>query len=271
MDCHVTALASHTWRGPSIAVPASSPLGNLTACPAVEDESPTHNQTRESTPTKVAPARVAKKAAPKSLEVPPANTSDSEIVKHEEAKPATAVKADPSPVPNRTPGSEVGTTPEQIATAPTEENLTTATASPSPEKPAESDTEPSTPSAAVPPADAETTALAQPNNADQLVAILLVRLEIKSVSDLANKVVAIDVSPSDSVAGVRSAIVAAGANEVQMSEDQTLALVRLIDGEVPAAVVAVVSPTAADVWNAGLSGFNVLRLPLPSPSKAKPG
>ena len=242
------------------AAPVSSPAAPSQLAQPSRTKAQRTTKLRESTPTKVAPARLAKKAAPKSLEAPPVTTSDPQTVKHEEAKPAPAVKADSSPVPNPTPGLEVGTTPDQVATAPTGKDLTTATGSPAPEKSPESGTEPSSPSAAVAPE------LAQPNNAEQLVAILLVRPEIKSVSDLANEVVAIDVSSSNSVASVRSAIVAAGASEVKISEGETLALVRVIDGEVPAAVRSLLSAEAAKAWDAGVTGFNVLRIPLSPPS-----
>jgi hypothetical protein len=191
-------------------------------------------------------------------------------VNREDTKSTLANKTDSSPAPNPASGSEAGTTPEQVATAPPTEDLTTATAGPSQDKKPDGNTEPSSPSAAVFPAENETTALARPNIADQLVAILLVRPEIKSVADLANKVIAIDASRFDSVAGVRSAIVAAGAAEVQMSEGETLAMVRVMDGEVPAAVVTLSSPEAAEAWNAGVPGFNVLWIPLMLPSD-KPG
>ena len=243
----------------------SQPVRSRLAQPSSRTKAQRTTNMRESIPNRAAPTRLAKKAAPNRIEAPPTNTADPQLVNREEAKPAPADKTDSSALPNPTPGSEAGTAREQVATAPAGEDLTTATAKP--DKQADGNTEPSSPSAAIPPADAETTALAPPNTADQLIAILLVRPEIKSVSDLANKVVAIDVSPSDSVAGVRSAMVAAGAAEVQMSEGETLALVRVMDGEVPAAVVSLLSPRAAEVWNAGVSGFNVLRIPLSSPSK----
>ena len=41
---------------------------------------------------------------------------------------------------------------------------------------------------------------------------------------------------------------AAGAAEVKMSEGETLALVRVMDGEVPAAVVTLASPEEAKMW-----------------------
>ena len=101
-----------------------------------------------------------------------------------------------------------------------------------------------------------------------MVAILLVRSDIKTTSDLTNKVVAVDDAPAEySVADLRKAIAAAGAAEVQLVEDRKAALVRILDGEVPAAVVSVMSSKAAELWNAGLSGFIVLWIPLPSASE----
>ena len=115
------------------------------------------------------------------------------------------------------------------------------------------------------PADDNTAAIASHDKAGEMVAILLVRPDIKTTSDLTNKIVAVDDTPAEySIADLRKAIAAAGATEVQLVEDRKAALVRIIDGEVPAAVVSVMSSRAAEVWNAGLSGFNVLWIPLPS-------
>jgi flagellar capping protein FliD len=109
--------------------------------------------------------------------------------------------------------------------------------------------------------DAEKTAPASPSNTDHLVALLIVRPEIKSVSDLTSKIIAIDDRHSASVGNVRTAIVAAGATEVQMSEDQTKAINRLIRGEVPAAVLALVSPEVA-ARIPEIAGFKIFRIPL---------
>jgi hypothetical protein len=236
--------------------------------PSLKPKNQRAAKTRESVPARATPTRVAKKVAPKSIEALRTTVADPRLVNREDAKPTLANKTDSPPASNPASGSEAGATPEQAA-PPTEE-LTTATAGPSQDKQPDGNTEPSSTSAAASPAENETTALARPNGADRLVAVLLVRPEIKSVADLANKVIAIDASRSDSVAGVRSAIVAAGAAEIQMSEGEALAMVRVLDGEVPAAVVALSSPEAADAWNAGVPGFNVLRIPLAPPSE-KPG
>ena len=96
-------------------------------------------------------------------------------------------------------------------------------------------------------------------DADHLVAILMTRPEIKSVSDLAGKNVAIDGRAFNG--NVRTAIAAAGATAVQLSEDQTKAIDRLISGEVPAAVLTLVSPEAADGFPE-VAGFRIFRVPL---------
>src|SRR6266850_3168023 len=106
---------------------------------------------------------------------------------------------------------------------------------------------------------------ASPNNTDQLVALLMARPDIKSVSDLANKNIAIDARQSASNAIVRTAIAAAGATEAQLIEGQTAAVDRLINGEVPAAVLALVSPQAAE-WFPEIAGFKILRVPLSPPA-----
>ncbi|HTF77828.1 MAG TPA: hypothetical protein VK620_26565 [Bradyrhizobium sp.] len=114
------------------------------------------------------------------------------------------------------------------------------------------------------PAPEQKASPASPNNTDQLVALLMARPDIKSVSDLANKNIAIDARQSASNAIVRTAIAAAGATEAQLIEGQTAAVDRLINGEVPAAVLALVSPQAAD-WFPEIAGYKILRVPL-SPS-----
>ena len=109
--------------------------------------------------------------------------------------------------------------------------------------------------------DAEKTAAASPNNTDHLVALLIARPEIKSVSDLGSKIIAIDDRHSASNDRVRTAIAAAGATEVQLSGGQTKAINRLISGEVPAAVLALVSAEAAEGFPE-VAGFKIFRIPL---------
>jgi hypothetical protein len=113
----------------------------------------------------------------------------------------------------------------------------------------------------------QVTAATSPSNNDNLVALLIARPEIKSVPDLANKDIAIADSQSASSARVRTAIAAAGATEAQLSESHTRAIDRLVGGEVPAAVLALVSPEAAE-WFPDIKGFKIFRVPL-SPGSVK--
>jgi hypothetical protein len=115
--------------------------------------------------------------------------------------------------------------------------------------------------------DAEKTASGSPNDSDRLVAILLARPEIKSVSDLAGKSIAIDDRQSSSSASVRTAIAAAGAAGVQLSEGQTTAINRVASGEVPAAVLTLESPEAAETFPE-IEGYRIFRIPL-SPRSLK--
>jgi hypothetical protein len=109
--------------------------------------------------------------------------------------------------------------------------------------------------------DAETTAAVQPNEMDPLVYLLVARPEIRSVSDLTGKIIAIDDEHAASNGSVRTAISAAGAPEVQLSNSQAKAIDRVISGEVPAAVLTLVSPEAAEGFP-DIAGFTVLRAPL---------
>jgi ABC-type amino acid transport substrate-binding protein len=105
---------------------------------------------------------------------------------------------------------------------------------------------------------------------DALVAVVLARLDVKSVADLKAKVVAIDDRYSSSNTNVRTAIVAAGAPEVQLSEGQGTAINRLVNGEVPAAVVDVERAEAAELFPE-IAGYRVFHIPLsPGSTKAKP-
>lgn len=99
------------------------------------------------------------------------------------------------------------------------------------------------------------------SNADLRVAVVMARPEIGSISDLAHKNVAIDDGQSTHASSVRTAIVAAGAPEVRLSGNQAKALDRLINAEVPAAVLDLVSPDAAEGFP-DIPGFKIFRIPL---------
>jgi hypothetical protein len=73
--------------------------------------------------------------------------------------------------------------------------------------------------------------------------------------------IAIDDGYSASSGNIRTAIVAAGASEFQLSNSQTKAFDRVVSGEVPAAVLALVSPEAAEGFPE-IAGFKIFRIPL---------
>jgi len=107
--------------------------------------------------------------------------------------------------------------------------------------------------------DAEQAASGAPGNGDQMAVVLVTRPEITAVSDLTGKAVAMDDKYSASSNDVRTAIAAAGALEVQISEGNAKAIDRLVRGEVPAAVLTLMS---AETQFPQFAGFNVFRIPL---------
>jgi hypothetical protein len=99
-----------------------------------------------------------------------------------------------------------------------------------------------------------------PDDQDNMVAIVLTRPEINSLSDLNNKNVAITEKQFAASGRVSAALMAAGAAEVRFSEVKASAIDRLISGEVPAAVV-LASRDAANLFPE-LDGFRTFRVPL---------
>jgi hypothetical protein len=199
----------------------------------------------------VAPARSAKQAVPlppeKIAELQP--TGNAAVA----SEPARANVAASPPTGGAAVTSDVRTIQERVAAATAlAEHVTTATAAPMPQQDANN----------AEASDRTETASVPRDNADHLVALLMTRPEIKSVSDLAGKDVAIDERQSASSETVRNAITAAGAAEVRLSAGHTKAIDRLIGGEVPAAVLTLVSSEAAG-WFPDVAGFRILRIPLP--------
>ena len=97
---------------------------------------------------------------------------------------------------------------------------------------------------------------------DALVAVLVAGPDVKSISDLAGKTIAIDDRYSEqSINRVRTAMAAAGALEIQLSKGQTTAINRLVAKEVPAAVVGLVSAGAAASFPE-LARLRTFRVPL---------
>ena len=175
--------------------------------------------------------------------------------------------ADSHPAGGAVANSNTRTTQEQVTAATAVAvQMTVATLVPAPEPKANNKNR-SDHSETVLRGDVETPA--QPNKTDLLVYLLMARPEIRSVSDLTSKIIAIDDGFS-AHNGIRVAIAAAGALDVQLSNSQTKAIDRVISGEVPAAVLTVVSQEAAEGFPE-IAGFKIFRIPLwPRSLKARP-
>jgi hypothetical protein len=196
----------------------------------------------------VAPARITKQAVPlppeKIAELQPASNAAVAF------EPARANVATSPPTGGAAVTSDARTIQERVAAATAlAEHVTTATAAPQQDA-NNAEASGRTETASVP-----------RDNTDHLVALLMARPEIKSVSDLAGKDVAIEDRQSASSEIVRNAITAAGAAEVRLSAGHTKAIDRLIGGEVPAAVLTLVSSEAAG-WFPDVAGFRIFRIPL---------
>jgi len=210
--------------------------------------------------------RVAKQAVP----LPPAKVAVLRPADNAAAasEPAPAsVAASPATDGAAAASSSARTIQEQVAAATAlAEHVTAATAASAPQQNA-NNADVSARSETVQPGDAEKTASASSTNTDLLVALVMAGPEIKSVSDLTGKGIAIEDNQSASIGSVRTAIAAAGAAEVQLSESQAKPVDRLIGGEVPAAVLTLVSAEAAE-WFPEIKGFKIFRIPL-SPRSLK--
>jgi hypothetical protein len=180
--------------------------------------------------------RIAKHAVPIPREMPRAKVA---------ALPSAdnaAAKSDVPPDKAGAASSSTRTIQEQVAAATAlAEHVTAATAVPAPER-----------------SDADGS---WPNKIDNLVALLMARPDIRSISALTGRDIAIDDRQSASNGIIQTAIVAAGAAEVQLSDSQTKVVDRLISGEVPAAVLTLVSQEAAE-WFPDIAGFKIFRIPV---------
>jgi hypothetical protein len=208
-------------------------------------------------------AHMAKHAAPRPIEMPRAKVADFQPTTKPAAGSDTtqASMAESRPTGAVAIASNSGTTQKQVlAATAVAELLTTATMNPAPEQTANNSK----------PTGAEKSTPAPPNDTDLPFALLLARQEIKSVSDLTSKTIAIDNKYAASNDRIRTAILAAGANEAQLSDGEAKATDRVMSGDVPAAVLALVSSEAADGFPE-IAGFKIFRIPLsPPPLKARP-
>ncbi len=107
--------------------------------------------------------------------------------------------------------------------------------------------------------DAEKKALSSPNGGEPSVAIVVARPEIKSVSELTGKIVAIDDKYLNAHARIQAAITSAGATGSQLTAGESLAMDRLLNGKAPAAVLTLVYP---ETGFSTIEGYSVFRVPL---------
>jgi hypothetical protein len=102
---------------------------------------------------------------------------------------------------------------------------------------------------------------APPREPGALVVLLISRSDVRSASALNGLSIAIDAAQSGVEEDIRSALMAAGAAEIRLSVSDASPLDRLVSGEVPAAVLNLVSPGAAEAFPE-IKGFKVFRVPL---------
>ena len=107
--------------------------------------------------------------------------------------------------------------------------------------------------------DAEKKALASPNSGAPSVAIVVASPEIKSVSDLTGKIIAIDDKYLNSHARIQAAIVSAGGTDSLLTTGESMAMDRLLSGKAPAAVLTLVYP---ETGFSTIEGYSVFRVPL---------
>jgi hypothetical protein len=253
----------------------SAPLEIKPAIAArTEKPSSAHARDRAHLDVKMAKSTmIAAKAEPPASRIPPSPHSLNTrlLPASNAAADSNATRAniaDSHPAGSAVANSNTRTIQEQVAAATAvAELMTVATLAPEPKA---NNKDRSDHSETVLRGDVETTAPAQPNKMDLLVYLLMARPEIKSVADLTSKIIAIDDGFSASNGNVGIAIAAAGAPGVQLSNSQTKAIDRVISGEVPAAVLTVVSPEAAEGFP-DIAGFKIFRIPLsPRSLKARP-
>ena len=107
--------------------------------------------------------------------------------------------------------------------------------------------------------DAEKKALPSPNTGEPSVAIVVASPEIKSVSDLTGKIIAIDDKYLNSHARIQAAIAAAGAAGSVLTAGESMAMDRLLSGRAQAAVLTLVYP---ETGFSTIEGYSVFRVPL---------
>ena len=107
--------------------------------------------------------------------------------------------------------------------------------------------------------DAEKKASASPNTGEPSVAIVVAGPEVKSVADLAGKIIAIDDRHLNLHTRIQAAFVVAGATDSLLTTSETKAADRLLSGKASAAVLTLVYP---ETGFSAIEGYSVFRVSL---------
>jgi len=107
--------------------------------------------------------------------------------------------------------------------------------------------------------DAEKKASASPNTGEMSVAIVVAGPEVKSVADLAGKIIAIDDRHLNLHTRIQAAFVVAGATDSLLTASETKAADRLLSGKASAAVLTLVYP---ETGFSAIEGYSVFRVSL---------
>ena len=107
--------------------------------------------------------------------------------------------------------------------------------------------------------DAEKKAAASPNTGELSVAVVVAGPEVKSVADLAGKIIAIDDRHSNLHTRIQAAFVVAGATDSLLTASETNAADRLLSGKASAAVLTMVYP---ETGFSAIEGYSVFRVSL---------
>jgi hypothetical protein len=97
-----------------------------------------------------------------------------------------------------------------------------------------------------------------------LVALVLVHSDIGSPAALAGKDIAIDGRHLGTNREVRTALIAAGASDIQIRDRGSHIIDHLVERQVPAAILTLVSQDAADAFP-NITGFKLFEIPLSPP------
>ena len=107
--------------------------------------------------------------------------------------------------------------------------------------------------------DAEKKAAASPNTGEMSVAIVVAGPEVKSVADLAGKIIAIDDRHLNLHTRIQAAFVVAGATDSLLTASEAKAADRLLSGKASAAVLTLVYP---ETGFSAIEGYSVFRVSL---------